>query len=1230
MKLSGKAGGLVRLAGAVTLLSLALPALAQLDQNCTVSILNRTTQVNADGTWQINNIPAGFGLVRARATCVENGQTLSGQSGLFSVDPNLVTGVDAHIVLGNTTPIPTSLTLSAASTSLTQLGATVQLTVTATYASGPSQNVTAASAGTVYTTSNAAIATVSADGLITAVSAGTAIIQGSNEGRQGIISIQVAPAGSTHNGIPDSWAIANHLDPNDPTLAVEDPDHDGLTNLQEFTAGTDPHNADTDGDGISDGDEVNGTGRACTTVAPIVCYHTNPLLADTDGDGLNDYVEIQTGSDPTNPNSVNLSRALTSVTVSPSSFTLIVNSLSATASVQLTVTGHLVDNSTIDLTSTARGTNYSSNHVDICNFGSPDGRVFAGGPGGCTITITTNGYTKTVNGTVTNFTPTPLSYVTIPGFANGVAVSGDFAYVAAGQSGLQVVSLSSDRTTPSVVGSLALPSNASAYYVYLVGTTAYIASSAGLHVVDITTPASPVLRGSFSASSSLAVVVQGTTAYLGSSSNLLLVNVSNPAAMIQISSLSVGGTIWGLRVDPQRNLAAVAAGTAGLKLIDITNPATPVLKGTAPTGDARDVALSGNYAFVADYTTSTNSVDTTSLTSPHVLSNITDPNLGGYLQGIQLSGNFALAADVKFVNGVPITDISVPSALQARAILNFPEAPSGPFRDDNGMGIAIDSSFVYVATEHSNLNRGGSNGDSRLYIGQFLPRQDLAGVAPSISLTAPVNGSTVYQGQQLTVVADATDDVAVASVTFLVNGQVAFTTTSAPYQYTFSIPVGTSSLTLGARATDLGSNVGTAANVTVNVVPDPLTLVTGLVTDAASPPNPVAGATITAPGGLTGVTGADGRFSIPNVPTVLGNIFVTANATVGNNALTGSSLAVPPNRGGVTDVGTISLIPAQFITDYGTNISRCDDCYYSESFGFTFPFYGVNETSGFVGTNGYITFGSGDTTYTESLPAFNTLPRISTFFDDLYAACAEPTAGLYVNNQLPGVFVVTWFHTPHYSSCTGPNTIQAQLYPDGRIVFAYNGITSLNTGNVIGLTPGPNLPSQAVSYSQQPNVTVPAQTAVYEYFNSQNLFDLDGGFIIFTPHAGGGYDVRTLLHTQSGGITISGSGSEIQSQQPQQRVRPRAAAATSPFANAEIIVHSSGNTGYVGMTNTNAQGDFTLNGVPAGGIMVQVQKEGATIGQGAGVFAGGALTNSQVLNIGLQPIPTGSKTAPQQ
>ena len=65
----------------------------------------------------------------------------------------------------------------------------------------------------------------------------------------------------------------------------EDPDEDGLTNKEEIELGTDPVNADTDGDGLNDGEEVH-------------TYGTDPCVADTDGDGVSDKKELEIGTDP--------------------------------------------------------------------------------------------------------------------------------------------------------------------------------------------------------------------------------------------------------------------------------------------------------------------------------------------------------------------------------------------------------------------------------------------------------------------------------------------------------------------------------------------------------------------------------------------------------------------------------------------------------------------------------------------------------------------------------------------------------------------------------------------------------------------------------------------------------------------------------------------------------------------------------------------------------------------
>jgi hypothetical protein len=81
----------------------------------------------------------------------------------------------------------------------------------------------------------------------------------------------------------EATAISDPLDPCSPDATVGpcDQDNDGLTNDEETTAGTDPLNPDTDGDGLNDGEEVTGVDDLSTpTVATAISNPLDPCSPD--------------------------------------------------------------------------------------------------------------------------------------------------------------------------------------------------------------------------------------------------------------------------------------------------------------------------------------------------------------------------------------------------------------------------------------------------------------------------------------------------------------------------------------------------------------------------------------------------------------------------------------------------------------------------------------------------------------------------------------------------------------------------------------------------------------------------------------------------------------------------------------------------------------------------------------------------------------------------------------
>ncbi|MHC4093581.1 MAG: S8 family serine peptidase, partial [Planctomycetota bacterium] len=191
-------------------------------------------------------------------------------------------------------------------------------------------------------------------------------------------------------------------------------------------------------------------------------------------------------------------------------------------------------------------------------------------------------------------------------------------------------------------------------------------------------------------------------------------------------------------------------------------------------------------------------------------------------------------------------------------------------------------------------------------------------------------------------------------------------------------------------------------------------------------------------------------FTTPDIP----NFFTEQFG--GDNDLDNLTLSFVPNgspdfyAGCAETIGELPTDPTG-----GSTISLSDDSSQQITLtgGQAVWLYGVSYSSFFVGSNGYVTFGSGDSDYDETLPEHFELPRISALYDDL-----NPSSGGLVSwKQLADRAVVTYENVPEYST-SNSNTFQIEMYFNGdlRVSFldiaASDGIAGLSEGN--GLDPG--------------------------------------------------------------------------------------------------------------------------------------------------------------------------------
>ncbi|MCD4750598.1 MAG: hypothetical protein K8R59_14605 [Thermoanaerobaculales bacterium] len=193
-------------------------------------------------------------------------------------------------------------------------------------------------------------------------------------------------------------------------------------------------------------------------------------------------------------------------------------------------------------------------------------------------------------------------------------------------------------------------------------------------------------------------------------------------------------------------------------------------------------------------------------------------------------------------------------------------------------------------------------------------------------------------------------------------------------------------------------------------------------------------------------------FSTLQLPEFYTEIFGSSDNDLDDLSLT----FVPDGSGDFYDGCTVEGITTLPVDPSGgtTVLADADDASVEVTLtgGATVSLYGQSYTSLYIGSNGYVTFGAGDSDYSETTSDHFDTPRISGLFDDL-----EPRDGGTISyKQLGDRMVVTFEGVPEYSydnpNPNLPNIFQIEIHFDGTIVLSYLDIAAAD--GLAGLSEG--------------------------------------------------------------------------------------------------------------------------------------------------------------------------------
>jgi Bacterial Ig domain/Fibronectin type III domain len=128
-------------------------------------------------------------------------------------------------------------------------------------------------------------------------------------------------------------------------------------------------------------------------------------------------------------------------------------------------------------------------------------------------------------------------------------------------------------------------------------------------------------------------------------------------------------------------------------------------------------------------------------------------------------------------------------------------------------GLMTGATYYFAALAYNAVGRSDYSNEVHGVATDPLPGDT---IPPTVTLTSPLDGSTVPRKSIVTLAAEAVDNVAVVRVAFWLNGVVLCSTTTVPYTCAWEVPAPPRrQYTLQATAVAAAGNIGTSATVEV-------------------------------------------------------------------------------------------------------------------------------------------------------------------------------------------------------------------------------------------------------------------------------------------------------------------------------------------------------------------------------------------------------------------------------